>query len=48
MGTEIKSGKKVESKLALSLKKKFTRTVKKNGTSEAQAIRDLIQGYVKR
>lgn len=47
MGIEKKSGAKVETKVALSLKKKFAAKVKKNKTSQAQALRDLIQGYVK-
>lgn len=47
MGTEKKSGKKVESKLAGSLHAKFMRKCEKNGTSAAQVIRDLIQKYVK-
>lgn len=47
MGTEKKNGERVSSKLATSLKKKFAAKVKKNKTSQAQAIRDLIQGYVR-
>jgi hypothetical protein len=45
MGTEKKAGKKVETKLAPSLKKKFMAKVKKNKTSVAQVLRDLVQSY---
>lgn len=48
MGREIKNGAKIETKVAPSLKEKFERKVNKNGTSMSQALRDMIQGYVKK
>lgn len=47
MGTEKKSGKTVETEIALSLHAKFQRKVKKENTSMAQVLRDFIQHYVK-
>jgi hypothetical protein len=48
MGIEKKNGKKVETFLAASTHAKFKKKCKKNGTSIAQALRDLVQGYNKR
>lgn len=48
MGTEIKRGKKVETKIAPSLYKKLKSLVKKQNTSVAQVLRDAIQAYVKK
>lgn len=47
MGTELKHGKTVETKIAHSLHEKFQRKVKKENTSMAQVMRDAIQNYVK-
>lgn len=47
MSTEHKSGKKVESAINKSLKAKFKKKCKAGGTSQAQAIRDLIQKWIK-
>lgn len=47
MGIEKKAGKKVETKLAPSTYNKFKAKCKKNGTSQAQVLRDLVQGYLK-
>lgn len=48
MGAEIKtSGVKVESRLSASLHRKFKAACKKDGTSAAQRIRDLIQRDLK-
>lgn len=48
MAAEIKSkGKKVETFLSSSLKKKFQRKCKTGNTSMSQCIRDLVQAYVK-
>jgi hypothetical protein len=48
MGTEKKAGKKVETFIAPSTFAKFKKKCEKNGTSMAQVLRDLVQGYNKR
>jgi hypothetical protein len=48
MGRESKSGVKVETKVAPSLKEKFERKVKKNNDSMASVLRNFIQVYVKK
>ena len=47
MGTESKSGVKVETRIAPSLHKKLKAKVHKQNTSVAQVIRDAVQAYVK-
>jgi hypothetical protein len=47
MGKEIKSGKKVESRIAASLDKRFAAKVRRLKTSKAQVIRDCIQSWVR-
>ncbi|WP_158069961.1 hypothetical protein [Cnuella takakiae] len=48
MASEIKVSKaKVTAELSPSLRDKFNRKCKKNGTSAAQQLRDLIQQFVK-
>jgi predicted HicB family RNase H-like nuclease len=47
MGTEKKSGVKVESSVAVSLHRKLRAKARKSNSSIAQIIRDLLQKYVK-
>lgn len=48
MAAEKKNGSRLETHVADSTKSKFQRKCKKNKTSMAQVLRDLVQDYNKR